>query len=268
MDSVNGNIYVGSLDDNLYALTPLGLELWRLETGDDLLASAVLDGNRTLYQGSMDGILYAVQAQNGAVRWIYGVGAGIAETPVLAGSSDNPTLYFTTVDSSQVYALGRGDLGPDQLTWESADDSLLAYQLENENWQPTEEQLPQYLTAARLYRLLLQPPLSLSRDQLTYWTYAQVKGASPQEVANAFLKSDTGKANFPPPPSTNEGFVDRLYERAFPGAGQPAFTYNGQTYTRAMLLDAMSGDDGLSRAAVATLFAQSQDYANTTNTLL
>ncbi|MBB3061129.1 Ig-like domain-containing protein, partial [Microbulbifer rhizosphaerae] len=175
VDSVNDNIYVGSLDDNLYALTPLGLEQWRLKTGGDLVASAVLDENRILYQGSMDGVLYAVQAQNGAIQWTYPAGAGIAETPVLAG---NGTLYFTTVDSSQVYALGRGILGPDQLAWESSDDSLLKEKLEELDWQPGEQHLPEYQTAARLYRLLLQPPLNLSRDVLTFWTYALVNRAS------------------------------------------------------------------------------------------
>ncbi|MCX2783662.1 PQQ-binding-like beta-propeller repeat protein [Microbulbifer thermotolerans] len=262
VDSVNGNIYVGSLDDNLYALTPLGLEQWRLQTGGDLVASAVLDENRILYQGSMDGVLYAVQAQNGAIQWTYPASAGIAETPVLAG---NGTLYFTTVGSSQVYALGRGILGPDQLVWESNDESLLREKLEDENWQPGESQLPEYQTAARLYKLLLQPPLNLSRDVLTFWTFALVNGAGVEEVANAFLKSDTGKANFPPTQGS-AAFVDALYARAFPGLEQPAFTYAGQTYTRGSLIDAMTG--GTSRAQVAALFAQSVEYTAATNEAL
>jgi|GEM_PF-1135489 len=267
IDSVNGNIYVGSLDDNLYALNSLGLEQWRLQTGGDLVASAVLDESRILYQGSMDGMLYAVQAQNGAIQWTYPAGAGIAETPVLAhtGSGTGGTLYFTTVASSQVYALGRGILGQDQLAWESSDDSLLKAQLEELNWQPGEGQLPEYQTAARLYRLLLQPPLNLSRDVLTFWTYALVNGASIGEVANAFLKSDTGKVSFPGSLS-NEGFVDKLYLRAFPGLEQPAFTSAGQTYTRNSLLDAMAG--GMTRAQVAALFAQSIEYTAATNELL
>ncbi|WP_158681600.1 RHS repeat-associated core domain-containing protein [Microbulbifer pacificus] len=264
IDSVNGNIYVGSLDDKLYALNPLGLKQWHMTTGGDLLASAVLDENRIIYQGSMDGVLYAVQAQNGAVQWTYPAGAGIAETPVLAG---NGTLYFTTVASSQVYALGRGDLGPDQLVWESADDSLLREKLDDENWQPNESQFPQYQTVARLYRLLLQPPLNLSRDVLTFWTYALVKGANPQEVAIAFLQSDTGKVNFPSVQSlTNEGFIDKLYARAFPGLAQPALTYAGQTYTRNGLVDAMTG--GMTRAQVAVLFSQSVEYVGATNVSL
>ncbi|WP_406828404.1 RHS repeat-associated core domain-containing protein [Microbulbifer sp. ARAS458-1] len=264
IDSVNGNIYVGSLDDKLYALNSLGLKQWHVTTGGDLLASAVLDENRIIYQGSMDGVLYAVQAQNGAVQWTYPAGAGIAETPVLAG---NGTLYFTTVASSQVYALGRGDLGPDQLVWESADDSLLREKLDDENWQPNESQLPQYQTVARLYRLLLQPPLNLSRDVLTFWTYALVKGANPQEVAVAFLQSDTGKVNFPSIQSlTSEGFIDKLYARAFPGLGQPALTYAGQTYTRNGLVDAMTG--GMTRAQAAVLFSQSMEYAGATNVSL
>ncbi|WP_175453026.1 PQQ-binding-like beta-propeller repeat protein [Microbulbifer yueqingensis] len=259
IDSVNGNIYVGSLDDNLYALTQLGLEKWRLETGGDLVSSAVLDDRRIIYQGSMDGVLYAVQAENGAIQWTYPAGAGIAETPVLAG---NGTLYFTTVASSEVYALGRGILGPDQLVWESRDKSLLAAQLEELSWQPAESQLPEYQAAARLYRLLLQPPLQLSRDVLTFWTYALVNGASVDEVAGAFLRSDTGKSNFPSTQG-NAAFVDALYARAFGSTGHPEFTSGGQTWTRTSLLDALAGS--ASRAAVAALFAQSMEYTAATN---
>ncbi|WP_231758684.1 PQQ-binding-like beta-propeller repeat protein [Microbulbifer elongatus] len=262
VDSVNGNIYVGSLDDYLYALTPYGLEQWRLQTGGDLVASPVLDENRILYQGSMDGAIYAVQAQNGAVQWTYPAGAGIAETPVLAG---NGTLYFTTVGSARVYALGRGILGPDQLAWESSDSSLLKDSMEALDWQPRERHLPEYRMAARLYRMLLQPELSLSRDVLTFWTYALVNRAGIEEVAEAFLSSDTGKATFPPL-QDDTAFVDALYERAFPGQEQPAFTHSGQLYTRNRLLDAMSG--GASRAQIAVLFAQSVEYIAATSDLL
>ncbi|WP_237067297.1 RHS repeat-associated core domain-containing protein [Microbulbifer guangxiensis] len=262
IDSVNGNIYVGSLDGHLYALTPNGLEQWRVQTGGDLVASAVLDENRILYQGSMDGAIYAVQAQNGAVQWTYPAGAGIAETPVLAG---NGTLYFTTVGSSQIHALGRGVLGPDQLVWESRDESLLADSMASLDWQPSERERPEYKMATRLYRLLLQPPLSLSRDVLTFWTSALVIGASPEEVAGAFLASDTGVANFPPT-QNHAAFVDQLYERAFPGQGQPAFTHAGQLYTRNSLLDVMAG--GASRADVAMLFAESVQYITATSELL
>ncbi|MCK7598028.1 FG-GAP-like repeat-containing protein [Microbulbifer sp. CAU 1566] len=259
VDSISGDIYVGSLDDNLYALTPLGLEKWRLKTGGDLVSSAVLDESRILYQGSMDGLLYAVQSQNGAVQWTYSAGAGIAETPVLAG---NGTLYFTTVASSQVYALGRGILGPDQLVWESSDQSLLKDSLEDNNWQPAEHQLPEYQTAGRLYRLLLQPPLNLSRDVLTFWTYALVNGASPKEVANAFLKSDTGKVNFSSLLS-NEAFVDKLYERGFPGQTFPQLTFAGTAYSRDSLIAALT--TGSSRAEIAVIVAQSTEFNALTN---
>ncbi|MFV8782931.1 RHS repeat-associated core domain-containing protein [Microbulbifer sp. SA54] len=259
VDSVSGDIYVGSLDDNLYALTSLGLEKWRLKTGGDLVSSAVLDENRILYQGSMDGLLYAVQSQNGAVQWTYSAGAGIAETPVLAG---NGTLYFTTVASSEVYALGRGILGQDQLVWESSDQSLLKESLEDTNWQPAEHQLPEYQMAGRLYRLLLQPPLNLSRDVLTFWTYALVNGASTKEVANAFLKSDTGKVNFSSQLGY-EAFVDKLYERGFPGQASPDLTFAGTTYSRDDLIAALSA--GSSRADIAVIFAQSTEFTALTN---
>ncbi|WP_444889448.1 RHS repeat-associated core domain-containing protein [Microbulbifer sp. DLAB2-AA] len=262
VDAISGHIYVGSLDDSLYALSSSGLQKWRLATGGDIYASVVQDEDRNIYLGSMDGFIYSVQAENGAIRWTYNAGAGVAETPVLAG---NGILYYTTVGSDQVYALGRGILGVDQLSWESMDNSLLKDTIEDLNWQPADINEPEYLITARLYRLLLQPPLSLSRDVLTFWTYALLNGASPQEVASAFLESDTGKSNFPPL-ITNEAFVDALYGRAFPGMDQPAFVYNGTSYTRGSLLDAMNG--GMTPAEVAIAFAQSEAYVQATYSVL
>src|SRR5467141_385141 len=54
-----GNIFAGSSDGNMYALSPNGILLWRLALGG-AVGSPVIDLGRTIYVGSSDGTLYAI----------------------------------------------------------------------------------------------------------------------------------------------------------------------------------------------------------------
>ncbi|MCW8126990.1 PQQ-binding-like beta-propeller repeat protein [Microbulbifer halophilus] len=260
VDGVDGTVYVGSLDHSLYAVTPDAIQKWRLETGGEIVSSAVLDEDRVLYFGSMDGVLYAVNAPNGSVKWTFPANGGIAKSPVLAG--DN-TLYFTTVEDSQVYAIPRGVEGPGKLVWESVDDSLIWKEIGE--WQPGPSQKSEFLSIARLYRGLLQPPLPFSKKVLTFWTYQLIGGSSKVDIAEAFLESDTGRTNFSPNQG-NGAFIDALYERMLPGQDQLQLTWGGVAYSRAMLLDMLQSD--YSRAQIAVLFTQSLEYTAATSALL
>ena len=66
---VDGVIYFGTFDDNLYALDAnTGKKLWSFKTGDDVKGGpAIADG--TIYFGSYDGKVYAVNARTGKKRW-------------------------------------------------------------------------------------------------------------------------------------------------------------------------------------------------------
>jgi len=261
VDGVDGTVYVGSLDHSLYAVTPDAVQKWRLETGGEIVSSVTLDEERVLYFGSMDGVLYAVNAPNGSVKWTFPANGGIAKAPVLAG---NHTLYFTTVTSNQVYAIPRGNEGPGKQVWESVDDSLIWEEIDD--WQPDPSQKSQFLTVARLYRGLLQPPLPFSKKILTFWTYQLIGGrTNAVEMAQAFLESDTGRVNFPTIQS-DEQFLDTLYARMFPDQGQPPLTWGGVSYSSNMLFDMLEG--GYSRAHIAVLFAQSLEYTDATSALL
>ncbi len=55
-----GNIYVGSKNNNFYAITPDGSEKWLLETGDDIESSPSIAEDGTIYVGSDDGYFYAI----------------------------------------------------------------------------------------------------------------------------------------------------------------------------------------------------------------
>ena len=56
----DGTIYVGSVDDNLYALTPSGSLKWKYTTGSMIDSSPALGADGTIYVGSWDDNLYAL----------------------------------------------------------------------------------------------------------------------------------------------------------------------------------------------------------------
>jgi outer membrane protein assembly factor BamB len=57
--------------------------LWRVATGDEVLASAAV-ADDTAYVGSKDGSLYALRAEDGEVLWKYSTSYGIYSSPALA----------------------------------------------------------------------------------------------------------------------------------------------------------------------------------------
>ncbi len=67
----DGTIYVGSADRFMYALNPDGSERWSLETGEIIDSSGLLDDRGRLYFGSGDGVFRAVDATTGEVEWTF-----------------------------------------------------------------------------------------------------------------------------------------------------------------------------------------------------
>ena len=78
------------------SMTPL----WSYATGDALLSSPALGSNDTVYAGSYDQYLYAIDSTNGQLRWRYSVKparnneyAYIFASPAIAADG---TIYFGT----------------------------------------------------------------------------------------------------------------------------------------------------------------------------
>ena len=66
---VGGILYVGSFDNNVYALNATnGNKLWNYTTGGTVFSSAAVVGG-ILYVGSFDNNVYALNATNGNKLW-------------------------------------------------------------------------------------------------------------------------------------------------------------------------------------------------------
>ena len=95
---VNGVVYAGSDDGNVYALNATsGAKLWSSTVGNGTLSSPAVDGG-VVYVGSSDDNIYALNAANGVKLWNYTIG-GSVDSPVVV----NGVLYVGGGDS--VYAL-------------------------------------------------------------------------------------------------------------------------------------------------------------------
>ncbi len=96
----DGTVYVGSRDYTLYALNPDGTEQWTFETGDVITSSPAIAADGTIYFGSYDGVLYAV-TPDGTNKWKFETGATIRSSPAIGADG---TIYFGSFDN-KFYAL-------------------------------------------------------------------------------------------------------------------------------------------------------------------
>lgn len=100
---VRGTIYVGSDDNNVYALdAENGTKQWTYETEDKVRSSPAVV-NDTVYIASYDGNLYALNAEDGTPQWTYETGGG-SSSPVVV----DDTVYIGSLDN-RVYALDADD---------------------------------------------------------------------------------------------------------------------------------------------------------------
>lgn len=67
--AVDGTVYFGSLDGNVYAVdAETGREVWKFETGGPVAGSAAVVGG-TVYIAGEDGSVYALEAKSGKRKW-------------------------------------------------------------------------------------------------------------------------------------------------------------------------------------------------------
>jgi len=98
--AADGVVYVGSQDENVYALNAAtGAKIWSFRTGGGVVPSAaVADG--MVYVGSDDRNVYALNAATGAKIWSFPTGDLVWSSPAVAGG----VVYVGSFDRN-VYAL-------------------------------------------------------------------------------------------------------------------------------------------------------------------
>ena len=96
----DGTIYFGSYDDYLYALNPDGSLKWRYLTGGDIYSSPAIGTDGTIYFGSKDSFFYALNS-DGSLKWSYQTEGEVRSSPAIGTDG---TIYFGSYDSS-FYAL-------------------------------------------------------------------------------------------------------------------------------------------------------------------
>jgi hypothetical protein len=110
----DGTIYVGSDDNNLYAINPDGSLKWSVTTGFWVVSSPAIGADGTIYVGSCDGNLYAINPE-GSQKWSFTTGDSVYSSPAIGadgtiyvGSKDNK-LYAINPDGTQKWSFTTGD---------------------------------------------------------------------------------------------------------------------------------------------------------------
>ncbi len=105
-----GNVYIGSLDNNLYALKAQdGTLRWKFPTSGSIESSPAVDLNGRVYVGSDDSKLYAIN-KDGTRIWAFSTGGPVRSSPALIGDPNDPTSYVIYVgsDDKNLYAINAG----------------------------------------------------------------------------------------------------------------------------------------------------------------
>ena len=79
---LDGTIYCGCHDGNIYALNPNGTLRWKYLTGAWVHGSPSIGIDGTVYCGSDDGYLYAIDPANGTMKWRLLIGESYASPTI------------------------------------------------------------------------------------------------------------------------------------------------------------------------------------------
>ena len=96
----DGTIYFGSWDGHLYALNPNGTQKWNYTAGSIISVSPAIASDGTIYFGSWDNKTYAL-GSNGVQKWNYTAKGQILSSITLGSDG---TIYFGDADKN-LYAL-------------------------------------------------------------------------------------------------------------------------------------------------------------------
>jgi outer membrane protein assembly factor BamB len=96
----DGTLYVGSTDHYIYALNPDGTLKWRFKTGDLVVTSPAIGADGTIYVGSIDNYIYALNP-DGTLKWRFQTDDSVWSSPAIGADG---TIYVGSQDG-YTYAL-------------------------------------------------------------------------------------------------------------------------------------------------------------------
>jgi len=114
---VNGVVYFGSEDGNVYALNAsTGAKLWSFTTGNFVYSSPAV-ANGVVYFGSYDHNVYALNVSTGAKLWSFTTGGpvefsspAVANKVVYIGSDDGNVYALNASTGAKLWSFNTGDV--------------------------------------------------------------------------------------------------------------------------------------------------------------
>lgn len=91
----DSTIYIGSNDNELYALYPDGNLKWTYDTGDSVVSPPAVGVDQTIYVGSRSDRLYAINP-DGTLKWSFLTGGSISAAPTVGTDG---TIYIGSADT-------------------------------------------------------------------------------------------------------------------------------------------------------------------------
>jgi outer membrane protein assembly factor BamB len=93
-------LYIGSWDASLHAINPDGSRRWRFQAEDAVISSPAIANDGTIYVGSRDNYLYAI-SKSGSLKWKYHTSSSVMSSPTIGPDG---TIYVGSFDRN-LYAL-------------------------------------------------------------------------------------------------------------------------------------------------------------------
>jgi len=115
----DGTIYVGSIDNYIYAINPDGSLKWKFQTGDEVYSSPTVGSDETIYVGSDDNYIYAINS-DGNLKWKFQTLDDVYSSPAIASDG---TIYVASY--GYLYALNSDG----SLKWEYSTNSTSSHSL-------------------------------------------------------------------------------------------------------------------------------------------
>ena len=104
--TADGSSFWGSLDLNIYRLSPHGHPVWHTFTPGFVVSSPAIGSDGTVYIGSFDSKLYALDPATGTPKWTFPTSDHVYSSPALGHDNHGHTnaIYFASTNGS-VYDL-------------------------------------------------------------------------------------------------------------------------------------------------------------------